>query len=388
MRRGLIWMAALCGGLQGAFFGPALAMILVTLHAATDAQVGLILTVNYAGAFLAGLVLPSWADRRGDFVRPMIVAALCSLTLAVALALAGSLLVAAVALVVLWAPASVGGTMMFAHLRSTGASAKDVMDTRALFSFAWVAGPPVASAVMAAFGGRAILACVAVIASASVGTAIALLRTSTRAAASGHVAPAHTDRIQLGGVAVAAVLVAFAALGAANNSGVAMMNLFVTRTAHVDQVWAGVALGVSAALEIPALLFLGRLGARVSSLTLLASGCVAAGLYYAGVVAVGVAGAGGSVPALIGLQVLNAWGVAVVSGIGLTFFQRVVARPGLASGLYMNARQVGAIVSGPVIGFGSAGAWGYGGVYAICACLAVAALAVVVVVGRSLRVRG
>jgi MFS transporter, SET family, sugar efflux transporter len=370
-----------------AFLGPALAMILVTLHAATDAQVGLILTANYAGGFLAGLVLPAWADRPGDFVRPMIGAALCSLTLAVVLALAGSLLAAAVALVVLGAPASVGGTMMFAHLRSTGASAKDIMDTRALYSFAWVAGPPVASAVMAAFGGRAILACVAGIAAVLVGTSIALLRSSSRAAASAHATVAHTDRIDLGGVGVAAVLVAFAALGAANNAGVSMMNLFVTRTAHLDQVWAGVALGVAAGLEIPALLYLGRLGARVSSLTLLASGCVSGALYYAGVAVVGAAGSTGSVPALIALQVLNAWAVAVVSGVGLTFFQRVVARPGLASGLYMNARQVGSIVSGPVIGIGSASSLGYGGIYVICASLSVFALAVVVVVGRSLRTR-
>ena len=49
--------------------------------------------------------------------------------LAVALALSGSLLVA---LVVLGAPASVGGTLLFAHLRSSGSDTRQMMDIRAI----------------------------------------------------------------------------------------------------------------------------------------------------------------------------------------------------------------------------------------------------------------
>ena len=53
---------------------------------------------------------------------------------------------------------------------------------------------------------------------------------------------------------------------------------------------------------------------------------------------------------LLGLQALNAWFFAVVAGVGLTLFQEIIPRPGLASGLYTNTRRVGAIVSGPIIG--------------------------------------
>ena len=85
---------------------------------------------------------------------------------------------------------------------------------------------------------------------------------------------------------------------------------------------------------------------------------------------------------LVALQALNAWFFAVVAGVGLTLFQAIIPRPGLASGLYMNARRLGAIVSGPVIGLGSMTALGYSGVFVACAALTALALALIVVVRR------
>ena len=95
----------------------------------------------------------------------------------------------------------------------------------------------------------------------------------------------------------------------------------------------------AALLEIPALLLVGRLNRRFSSLALIGTGCVAGIVYYAAMAA-------GSGPVLLlGLQVLNAVFFAAVGGVGLTLFQQVIARPGLASGLYTNTRRLGAIVS-------------------------------------------
>jgi MFS transporter, SET family, sugar efflux transporter len=85
---------------------------------------------------------------------------------------------------------------------------------------------------------------------------------------------------------------------------------------------------------------------------------------------------------LVGLQVLNAWFFAVVAGIGLTLFQHVIPRPGLASGLYTNTRRVGAVVSGLVISLGSQTVLGYGGIFAICAALTVVALIAVAAAAR------
>jgi SET family sugar efflux transporter-like MFS transporter len=149
------------------------------------------------------------------------------------------------------------------------------------------------------------------------------------------------------------------------------MSLFVTRTLGMPGAWAGIVLGVAAALEIPALLAIGRLSRRYTDRTLLASGCVAGVAYYAGMAVVA------SPAALLALQALNAVFYAAVAGVGLTLFQAVIPRPGLASGLFLNTRRVGAIVAGAIIGLGSHTSLGYGGVFAVCATLALAGLAAV-----------
>jgi len=75
----------------------------------------------------------------------------------------------------------------------------------------------------------------------------------------------------------------------------------------------------------------------------------------------------------------------VVAGVGLTLFQEIIPRPGLASGLYANTRRLGAIVAGGIIAFGSASARGYGGIFVVCAALTVVALLVVSVAARTTR---
>lgn len=88
---------------------------------------------------------------------------------------------------------------------------------------------------------------------------------------------------------------------------------------------------------------------------------------------------------LIALRVLNAWFFGIVAGAGLTLFQGLIPRPGLASGLYSNTRRLAAIVSGPIIAFGSTTAFGFQGVFAACAALTVLALAVIASTSRSPR---
>lgn len=96
---------------------------------------------------------------------------------------------------------------------------------------------------------------------------------------------------------------------------------------------------MAAALEIPALPLIGRLTHRHSSIGLIITGCLAGVCFY-----VGIALVIGPI-ALLPLQLLNAWFFAAVSGVGLTLFQQMIPRPGLASGMLANARRVGAIVS-------------------------------------------
>jgi len=99
------------------------------------------------------------------------------------------------------------------------------------------------------------------------------------------------------------------------------MTVYVTETLRLDVMWAGIALGVAAALEVPALLIVGRLSERFSHLSLIAVGCLAGIAYY-----LGLAFATGPV-VLIGLQVLNACCFAGLPPvIGDSFFARWCGR--------------------------------------------------------------
>ena len=83
--------------------------LLAGLFDADATQIGVVLIVYNVAGLVASLVIPTLADRHADYLRPLVGCALLIGALAVALALSGSLLVA---LVVLGAPASVGGTLL------------------------------------------------------------------------------------------------------------------------------------------------------------------------------------------------------------------------------------------------------------------------------------
>ena len=144
---------------------------------------------------------------------------------------------------------------------------------------------------------------------------------------------------------------------------------------------AGVALGVAAALEVPAMLLIGRLTGRFSHLLLIGTGCLAGIAYYAGLAFVS-----GPV-VLLALQVPNAWFFAAVAGIGLPLFQDLLPRPGLATGLFMNTRRLGSIASGPIIAVGSLTVLGDRGIFVACSALVLVALVVVWAAARAGRRR-
>lgn len=180
-----------------------------------------------------------------------------------------------------------------------------------------------------------------------------------------------------GRLEIVVVVLAITALQAGNAGSVTAMPLLVTEHLRLPTVWAGVALGVCAALEAPALLLLGRLTRTVRATTLLASGALLASLYYALVPLLA------SPVALVALQIPNALGIAALTGVGLAWMQEAIDRPGLASGVYLNSRRAGAILTGPLLALAALGASGYGLTFWAFALLAaLAALAIRLVGGR------
>jgi SET family sugar efflux transporter-like MFS transporter len=283
----LVPSVALLWGLQFAFLNPALALLLVTLFTATATQVGTVLAVYNASGFVASLVLPAYADRTRSYLRVMLLCGALTLALAALLAATTSLPAAVLGLVVFGGPAGVGSSLLFAHLKDSGASPSDVVNTRAIVSFAWVAGPPLATLTMSTFGNRSILLAIAAVAAANVATTAAMLaQRSAAGAGTDEQDEAAADGPGLSRAMVAVILGVSIVLQATNSATVSVMTLFVAETLRLDVTWAGVALAVAAALEVPALLLTGRLNRRFSSLTLIAAGCPAGIAFYAGMAAV------------------------------------------------------------------------------------------------------
>jgi SET family sugar efflux transporter-like MFS transporter len=356
--------AALLWGTQFAFLNPAIGIILATLYDATPGEVGLALAAYNVSGFVSTLVVPNRADRSGDYLRPLLWCGGFTIALTTALALATTLPLAVLALVALGGPAGIAIGLIFAYQRHTGATVQQIMRTRAVFSFAWVGGPPLAAFLMGYLGNRSVLWAVAGMGVLGLVLTRVMIREHARSPWAG-TAPAAGDRmvVALRRPDVVILLATFVAFGAALSASVSAMPLFVTRELGLDVEWSGVALGTCAALEIPILVGLGRLTARFGPRRVVAVGSLSGITYYVLVTALATP------MVLVGGQVLNAVFIATMSGVGLTLFQDVLGRPGLASSLFMNTMRVGAIVSGPVIAFGGGSALGYAGVFAVCGVL-------------------
>jgi SET family sugar efflux transporter-like MFS transporter len=365
--------AALLWGTQFAFLNPAIGLLLVSLYGATPREVGMALAAYNVSGFVSTLVVPTRADRNGDYLRPLLWCGGFTIALTTALALATTLPLAVLALVALGGPAGIAIGLIFAHQRHTGATVQQIMRTRAVFSFAWVGGPPLAAFLMGFFGNRAVLWAVAGLGVLGLGLTRVMMRAHARSPHAGSV-PAAGDRmsVALRRPEVLTLLVTFTALGAALSASVSVLPLFVTSELGLDVEWSGIALGTCAALEIPILIWLGRITARFGPRRVVAVGTLAGVGYY-----LLMTFAAGPV-VLVGGQALNAVFIATMSGVGLTLFQDVLGLPGLASSLFMNTMRVGAIVAGPVIALGGGSALGYAGVFGACAVLVVLGLGLLV----------
>ncbi|NHA67838.1 MFS transporter [Phycicoccus flavus] len=378
----LVPLSALLWGTQFAFLNPAIGIILVALYGASAREVGLALMAYNVSGFVSTLVVPSRADRSGDYLRPLLMCGGFTIALTTALALVSTLPFAVLALVALGGPAGVAIGLIFAHQRHTGATPAQIMRTRAVFSFAWVGGPPLAAFLMGFLGNRSILWAVAGLGVLGLGLTRVMMREHGRSPQA-DVAPPSGDRmaVALRRPDVLVLLAVFVSLGAAVSAAVSVTPLYVTHELGLSMEWSGVALGTCAALEIPILVSLGRLTTRFGPRRVVAAGTVLGLAYYATMTV-----AGGPVTLVAG-QLLNAVFIATMSGVGLTLFQDVLGRPGLASSLFMNTTRVGAIVSGPVIALGGGSVLGYTGVYALCGCLVVLGSAILVLTRVGARVR-
>ncbi|MCP3717135.1 sugar efflux transporter [Paraburkholderia sp. CNPSo 3281] len=171
-------------------------------------------------------------------------------------------------------------------------------------------------------------------------------------------------------------IVALTLIGLAGNATMIVLPLYIVHGLQGTRIDVSIMLGLGALMEIPMML---ALGARASVLNkpwwLAACAAVHAVYFVAMSLAPGV-------HALIPMQILNAFVVAVTSCLGMTFVQDLMpSSPGRATALFFNAARLGSILSGVLSGL-LVQAFGYRGTFLFCGALALCALVLFAVPGE------
>ncbi|MGV3042913.1 sugar efflux transporter [Staphylococcus rostri] len=139
------------------------------------------------------------------------------------------------------------------------------------------------------------------------------------------------------------------------------MPLYVTNYLHEDEKYVGHLASLCAGLEVPFMIILGIVASRVSTRTLLAIAAVCGSCFFASI------GLFESVQMMLVGQVLLASFLAVLLGIGISYFQDILPQfPGYASTLFANAMVIGQLL-GNLLG-GAMSNWvGLGNVFYVSA---------------------
>ncbi|EGQ3967568.1 MFS transporter [Staphylococcus pseudintermedius] len=139
------------------------------------------------------------------------------------------------------------------------------------------------------------------------------------------------------------------------------MPLFVTQYLHEEEKYVGHLASLCAGLEVPFMIILGMVASKVETRTLLAIAAVCGSLFF------GSVGIFESIHMMLVGQVLLAAFLAVLLGIGISYFQDVLPQyPGYASTLFANAMVIGQLL-GNLLG-GAMSQWvGLGNVFYVSA---------------------
>ncbi len=139
------------------------------------------------------------------------------------------------------------------------------------------------------------------------------------------------------------------------------MPLFVTQYLHEEEKYVGHLASLCAGLEVPFMIILGMVASKVETRTLLAIAAVCGSLFF------GSIGIFESIHMMLVGQVLLAAFLAVLLGIGISYFQDVLPQyPGYASTLFANTMVIGQLL-GNLLG-GAMSQWvGLGNVFYVSA---------------------
>lgn len=370
-------VAALAGAIGA--YGVSLSIVSTTgslyladvLHAGALA-IGLFFAVRGAIGIIVGLVAGRLSDRLPDR------------RLALGLAgLTGALGVACFAVVHDYAAAYVGGAVLlnlggvafsqlFAysreHAQARGRPATAFTSAiRSVFSASWVIGPPLGFFLLGRYGFRPLYLIAAGL----------CLVTGLLGRWGLPRLPFAAARIPVGGPAPSplrslgrrtyVLLAAIVLLGVVNQVYGIDIALYVTKSLHLGASLVGWIAGLSAGLEIPIMIFAGRVADRFGKLRLVIASAAGAVVFFCVLPLVS------SAAGLIALQLLNATWTAVALSIPMIMIQEEVqGGAGMSSALYSTAYTTASLIAGAVTGVAAA-ALGYRDVFWVCAALSVLA---------------
>lgn len=351
-------------GLQQALLIPFLGLFAVRGLALDPLGVFTFLAVFHGAGLIVSLGLPAVSDKNGHgaswFQALTMMAVLGFALFALSIPATAAIAVAACLL----GPASAQNSLFFGTLRRAGTARAGLLATRGLFTVAWVAGPVLGSLLESnlGFGGLFGVLCV-------LNVVVLLLRPLSNTG--DHPAP-RQDRLRNTRTTrlVTVAFVTLICLHSTNVIATTTMPIVVDELGSGRTSIAGLAFATSAGVEAVILFCLARWSGGRSEGTLILIGCIPGALYY-------LLLATTTLPWLIVVaQPLNAMFIAVAVGVGMTWFQSMMPnRPGLATGLFMNASRIASLATAPVIGASAAWAQSYQAVSLLALLLLVPAAA-------------
>lgn len=365
-------------------FGLSLAIPYLTLYAVnragmTPLQLGVFLTVNAVSAVLVATLLGRWSDRLPNR-KPILLLTLAAGTAAYALIavtpnFAGLLLIGSLLLSLGAAAFPQVFSFARASLNDTPGELADRAMTllRSVFSLSWVVGPGLGALLLGESRYHAVfLAAAACFALA----AAPLIRVPGRRPQPTPGSTPVTAPPPIPRAVIAWGAAAFVLYGMSMHMGMAMFPLFVTDTLGGTPGEVGLLVGLCALLEIPVMLALVTWRRLPGVPVLIAAGMGLFVLHFALVVLAGGMGA------LIAAQVVRAVVLAILAGLGMTYFQTLMpGRFSAATTLYANTSSVGAMLSGITSG-AVAQTFGYRSVFILCAALSLVAWGVMALNNR------
>ncbi|KLV04674.1 hypothetical protein ABT56_14280 [Photobacterium aquae] len=341
-------------GLGGAFLFPLTTLYLVEALGATPFRLSLYLVCSVLSAIVVSQWLARYSDQGMSRKRLITIAALCYVATALIFAFNREYWVALAVVVSVTSVSSVAFPQVFAlgreyadqHLAGKGTLFLNTM--RATIALAWVCGPPLAFLSQSTYGFTMTFLVTAVCGTVSMLIFLNLPDMKDECAAEG--AHADTESIEASVpwyrqskvmVFMAAVVLMFFA----SNLYILSMPLYLTKELGRDSGLAGQMMGLAALIEIPIMLGVGIVVARLGAHRLLNIGVMFGCLFYIGMTQVTSEGA------LLALQVFNGLFIGTTATLGMVVMQDMMRdQVGTATTLFSNGLQISMLLASVTIG--------------------------------------